>query len=73
MQKIYEELANAVILQAVKDYRSALRQLRMNREDKVALADAMECERFFRSPWYTALTSVDGDYLINRLRGEVAA
>lgn len=67
----YERLSNAIILQAVKDYRSALKQLMKNREDKSAMSDAMECERFFRSQWYAALTDVDGEYLIKRLREEV--
>lgn len=67
----YEQLANAVILQAVKDYRSALKRIKMNPANKSAMSDAMECERFFRSGWYSALTSVDGEYLINKLREEV--
>lgn len=67
----YEQLANAIILQAVKDYRYALKRIKMNPANKTAMADAMECERFFRSDWYCALTSVDGEYLINRLREEV--
>ena len=36
----------------------------------IAMSDAMECERFFRSGWYKALTSVDGEYLIQKLREE---
>lgn len=67
----YERLSNAIVLQAVKDYRSALKQLMKNREDKSAMSDAMECERFFRSQWYAALTDVDDEYLIKRLREEV--
>lgn len=35
----YEELANAIILQAVKDYREALRLLGMNPNDKSAKRD----------------------------------
>ena len=67
----YEQLANAIVLQAVKDYRSALKRIKMNPANKAAMSVAMECERFFRSDWYSALTSVDGEYLINRLREEV--
>lgn len=67
----YEQLANAIVLQAVKDYRSALKRIKMNPANKAAMSDAMECERFFRSDWYSVLTSVDGEYLINRLREEV--
>ena len=63
----YENLANALVLQAVKDYRDALKKKPGN---QAAMSDAMECERFFRSGWYKALTSVDGEYLIQKLREE---
>ena len=61
----YENLANAIVLQAVKDYRDSLKP-----GNQAAMSDAMECERFFRSGWYKALTSVDGEYLIQKLREE---
>ena len=68
----YSELANAIVLQAVKDYRKALSSLRINPRNKVALAEANECETFFLSPWYKTLTSVDGQMLIDKLKAEVA-
>jgi hypothetical protein len=68
----YEELANAIVLQAVKDYRKALSALRINPKNKAALAEAKECETFFLSSWYRTLTSVDGQMLINKLKSEVA-
>lgn len=64
----YENLANAIVLQAVKDYRDALKRLKKKPGNQAAMSDAMECERFFRSGWYKALTSVDGEYLIQKLR-----
>lgn len=67
----YEKLANAIVLLAAKDYRSALKRLKKYPGDREAKAAALELERFFRSKWYTALTSVDGDYLIKNLRKEV--
>jgi len=66
----YENLANAIVLQAVKDYRDALKRLKKKSSNKAAMSDAMECERFFRSGWYKTLTSVDGEYLIQKLREE---
>ena len=59
----YENLANAIVLQAVKDYRDALKRLKKKPGNQTA-------ERFFRSGWYKALTSVDGEYLIQKLREE---
>ena len=55
----YEELANAIVLQAVKDYRLT--------DDEAELA---EIERFFRSGWFGVLSKVDPEYLIRNLRKE---
>ena len=70
---IYENLANAIILQAVKDYRMALKSLKANSRNRTAQADKRENERFFRSQWYSALTDVDGEMLIRSLQMEVDA
>lgn len=66
----YENLANAVILQAVKDCRSALESLKEKPPGRNAAGRVNECERFFRSRLYGILTSVDGEYLIRKLREE---
>ena len=55
----YENLANAIVLQAVKDYRLTDNE-----------AELAEIERFFRSDWFGVLTDVDPEYLIRRLRKE---
>lgn len=49
----YHALINAIILQAVKDYRTAL--------DDENTSGIEECERFFRSDWFTFLTDVERD------------
>ena len=69
----YENLANAIILQAVKDYRVALKCHKVNPRNKTAFADKEEIERFFRSGWFSVLTSVDGEMLIRSLQMEVDA
>ena len=68
----YENLANAIILQAVKDYRQALKLLGRNSKCTSALSTKDECERFFRSEWFSFLTSMDGEMLIRRLKKEAA-
>ena len=68
---IYENLANAIILQAVKDYRMALKSPKANSRNRTAQADKAEIERFFRSQWYSALTDVNGEMLIRSLQKEV--
>ena len=68
---IYEELAHAIILQAVKDYRKALRQLKRNPEYGKAIEMKEDCERFFRSESFQDLTKVDGPWLMRKLQEEV--
>lgn len=67
----YERLANAIILQAVTDYRVALKKIKVNPRNKDAINEALQIEKFFRSGWYSVLTSVDGEYLIKKLQEEV--
>ena len=67
----YERLANAIILQAVTDYRAALKQIKRNPKNREIIDEAMRVESFFRSGWYSQLTAVDGEYLIRRLQNEV--
>jgi hypothetical protein len=69
----YEKLGNAIILQAVKDYRAALKTLKKNTRNITANRDRDDVERFFRSGWFAVLTTVDGEMLIRKLREEMAA
>ena len=55
----WHALANAIVLQAVIDYRMS--------EDP---RDLKMLEQFFKSPWFAALTSLDPEYLITELRKE---
>lgn len=66
----YERLANAIVLSAVRDYRSALKRLARDPRSRIAEQEAKDLERFFRSGWYGILTNVDGEMLISRLREE---
>ena len=68
----YENLANAIVSEAAKDYIAALKKLKRKHNNKIAMQEAMDLERFFHSGWYSMLTSVDSDYLIRRLREEVS-
>ena len=67
----YERLANAIVLQAVSDYRSALKKIKAHPKNREAISEALEIEKFFRSGWYSILTDVDGEYLIRRLQDEI--
>ncbi len=68
----YQALANAIVEQAAQDYRNALKNLRRHPDSKAAMEEALKIEEFLHSGWYAALTEVDPDYLINRLRKEAA-
>ncbi len=72
MNTPYENLANAIILQAVKDYRNDLKRLAKHPFNSAALAEKREIERFFHSVWFAVLTSIDPELLIRRLCEEVA-
>ena len=69
----YNNLANAIILHAVKDYRKALRTLSMNPNNRSAQYERRRIEQFFRSSWFGVLTSIDPEMLIAKLKTEVIA
>ena len=56
----HEELANAIILQSVKDWRSGGEQ------------EKAEVERFFRSDWFACLTKIDPEVLLTNLQKEIS-
>ena len=65
-----EVLANAIIEQAAKDYRWARTVLRKAAENVEAAAMRSDTERFFHSAWFGQLTSIDGEWLLEKLEGE---
>ena len=48
----YEQLANAIIIRAVKDYKSGSERTKA------------ECRKFFYSDWFKSLTNVHPDYIM---------
>lgn len=62
--KAYENLANAIVLKAVRDYQHALIDQHLNPTSVKASDKIVPLERFFHSEWYKLLTSIDGDYMI---------
>ncbi len=66
----WENLANAIILQAVKDYREARKKLKKRPKNEDAKLMVSDCEAFFRSEWFKALTNVNGEMLLKKLREE---
>ena len=64
----YERLANAIILQAVKDFRTAYRRHLKNPYSKEYLHEVRSLEKFFFSERYKLLTELDGGTLLKRIK-----
>ena len=73
MDTCYTNLANAIFIQAAKDYKKALRRLKKFPRDKEVRHTKRDCERFFRSGWFERLTDLNGEVLIRKLNEEVYA
>ena len=58
--KLYaaEELANAIIIKAVEDYRKAMKDLWLCPRSINARHTIVECESFFRSPYFNLKLSI---------------
>ena len=65
----YQDIANAIILKAVEDYRNALDGITYDK--RIPPAKVIErVEKFFHSKYFHILTKVKPDYLIEQLRKE---
>ena len=67
-----QELANAVVVQAARDYREALGRLKKHPDDGYANKMKKECEKFFLSQRFDCFTTLDGKALLEQLRKEFA-
>ena len=63
----YQALANAIILQAVKDFRPAYRRLLKHPDDKAAASRVKEITEFFCSEYFCLLTDLDGPRLLKKI------
>ena len=63
-------LAEAIILQAVEDYRHATNRLKKTPDDVRLQNRKTEIEAFFLSGWFRVLTQLNGKKLLNRLQAE---
>ncbi|MCD8211793.1 MAG: hypothetical protein LUC17_02045 [Oscillospiraceae bacterium] len=75
----WENLATAIVMRAIRDYRAALRVLaredqavsvRQKNEAERARQTKEECEEFFRSREFTALSRVSGEDILEKLEEE---
>ena len=67
----YAALGNAIILQAVKDYRAVLKRIKHNPKNRIAIDEALTIEKFFRGSLFGVITNVDPEFLIGKLQDEI--
>ena len=70
MEDEYADLVQAIVMQAVEDYRRARRILRRRPDHTRACKAAREVEGFFRSAWFMTLTGLDGREILDKLKGD---
>ena len=71
LQENWENLANAIIVCAVKDYAKAYNYMLRFPESTTAQEEVRRLERFFFGEWYAKLTDLDPHYLLDRLKEEI--
>lgn len=64
----YVELANAIVLQAFKDYRKTLFKMAQESEEWKHRSTKKKLERFFHSKWYRTLTELDPEILMREAK-----
>lgn len=67
----YENLANAIVKQAVRDWQDAYIDIYYSCKIEDARWRKKECEKFFHGEWIKMLTKVDGEYLIKMAKQQV--
>ena len=68
MEEAYERLAAAIVVQAVKDYKGALRKEARGKATDSTQGTIISCEYFFKSDWFQMLSDLDGVALMQKVR-----
>ena len=72
MYEAYVELANAIVWQASKDYKTVKLRMKRVRTPGWKLESKMsDLMKFFKSDWYSVLTRVNSTYILSKLDAEV--
>ena len=67
----YYELAQAIIMQAVKDFKGAYAILKKHPDSKAATAEVKEITQFFCSEYFELLSDADGPSLLRKIKEEI--
>lgn len=66
----YENLANAIVLQAVEDYRDLLERLTIFPNDPATLRELRDLEQDIHTPFFQSLTKLDIDKLFSDVKAQ---
>lgn len=69
----YQLLGNAIVIQAAKDYRIALRIQHLNPNDKYNNKEMRILQKFFYGDYIKTLTRINGAELADRIKSELIA
>lgn len=67
IDEAYEHLAKSIVIQAIKDYRTIIRNNRIKYVSQTKW-NKFEIEAFFKSEWCHFLCEVDGEKLIKTIQ-----
>ena len=67
----YKELAAAIVLQAVNDFRKAAKDYKKGKNKKANMATMTEVLEFINSEWYKCLTDIPPEMVIKKLKEEL--
>ena len=68
-----EALANAIIVQAAKDFTAAYKRMKRFPNDTRAQDEVRDITKFFCSQWFEMLSDADGPTLLRKIKDEIDA
>ena len=70
IDQCYEDLANAILVQACKDYKSKYARY-LKKPDEINEDDLIFAKQFFSSEWFEVLCDLDGEELVKKIERNV--
>ena len=70
MLRPYEALGNAIIMQAIEDYRKAGKKMAASKEITACHKERKNIVKFIKSTWFTELTEVRPEILLKKFQEE---
>ena len=70
IERAYENLANAIVVQAAEDYKEAYYKSLTGRAGYAVKDRLKECREFFLSEWFSDLTEIDAPRMLKMIEKE---